>query len=192
MEPLVSVIIPVYNRENTLKRAIDSVLNQTYKNIELIIVDDASTDGSLQIAQAYLKDGVKILTLSKNVGAAEARNCGMKAAKGEYIAFQDSDDEWFPDKLSVQINYMISEDVLVSFCPYLLQLDENICKLCPAKETIQIIKKQGLHEILQKGNVVGTPTLVINKSVIERIGFFDSTFPSIEDYDYIIRISKEY
>lgn len=193
MEPLVSVIIPVYNRECTLKRAIDSVLNQTYKNIELIIVDDASTDSSLQLAQEYLKDGVKILTLPQNVGAAEARNRGMKVAEGEYIAFQDSDDEWFPEKLSVQINYMLHENVMVSCCPYVLQLNENICQMQPAEGKIQIIKEQGIHAILHKENVVGTtPTLIMHKEVMKNVGFFDKEFKSFEDYDYWIRISKKY
>ena len=193
MEPLVSVIIPVYNRENTLKRAIDSVLNQTYKNIELIIVDDASTDSSLQLAQEYLKDGVKVLTLPQNVGAAEARNRGMKEAEGEYIAFQDSDDEWFSEKLHVQINFMLHENVMVSCCSYVLQLNENICQMQPAEGKIETIKEQGIHTILHKENIVGTtPTLIMHKEVMENVGFFDKDFKSFEDYDYWIRISKKY
>lgn len=194
MESLVSVIIPVYNRENTLKRAVDSVLNQTYRNIELIIVDDASTDDSLKIAKEYKNQGcvVSIISLPQNVGAAEARNIGMKVAKGEYIAFQDSDDEWFSNKLETQIRYMKKENLKVSFCPYILEWNEHTCKIVPSKDKMQMIKEEGIKSVLKKNNVIGTPTLVIHREVMEEIGGFDSSMPSIEDYEYAIRLAQKY
>lgn len=194
MESLVSVIIPVYNRENTLKRAVDSVLNQTYRNIELVIVDDASTDDSLKIAKEYNNQrcAVRIISLLQNVGAAEARNIGMKVAEGEYIAFQDSDDEWFPNKLETQIRYMEKEKLKASFCPYILELDEHTCRIVPSKNEIRIIKEDGVKSALKEGNVIGTPTLVICREVMEEIGDFDNSMPSIEDYDYAIRLAQKY
>lgn len=191
-DPLVSVVIPVYNRENTLRRSIDSVLNQTYKNIEIIIVDDASTDGSLQLAQDYIPQGVKVIALTQNVGAAAARNVGMKAATGEYIAFQDSDDEWLPDKLKVQIDHMKGCGTQVSFCPYLLVLDDNLTQIYPSMDKVQMIASGGVRVILNKENVVGTPTIVMHREVMEQIGLFDESFLSFEDYDYFIRISQKY
>lgn len=192
MEPLVSVIIPMYNREKTICRAIDSVLNQTYRNIEIIVVDDGSTDGSLQLAQDYIKKGVKVIASIQNVGVAAARNVGMKAATGEYIAFQDSDDEWFPNKLQVQIDHMNGCGTKVSFCPYVLVLDDNLTQIYPSMNKIQMIASGGVHVILNKENVVGTPTIVMHREVMEQVGLFDESFSSFEDYDYFIRISQKY
>ena len=191
-EPLVSVIIPMYNRAGTIRRAIDSVLRQTYRNIELIVVDDASTDNSVQIVQEYAESRLRLITLPRNAGAARARNAGMKAAQGEYIAFQDSDDEWLPDKIRIQMEYMLREGFLVSFCPYLLVLDDATVRIWPAENVIRLIKERGAGAVLPNQNVIGTPTLVMHREVMDRIGYFDEDFSSIEDYDYAIRIAKEY
>ena len=96
--PLVSVVLPVYNREDTIARAINSVLNQSYTNFELIIVDDCSTDDSLRVAHEFQDDRVNVIALQQNVGANSARNKGAMEAQGQYIAFQDSDDEWLDRK----------------------------------------------------------------------------------------------
>lgn len=106
MNELISVILPTYNRKNTIKRAIDSVLNQTYKNIELIIVDDASSDGTLEfVSRQYGEDErITYIINEENLGPSGARNVGVANAKGSWIAFQDSDDEWHMDKLEKQVS----------------------------------------------------------------------------------------
>ena len=113
--PLVSVVIPVYNRETTVGRAAASVLNQSYTNLELIIVDDCSNDNSLQVIHEFQDKRIIVITSEQNSGANAARNKGILAAKGQYVAFQDSDDEWVKDKLKIQMQDMINRDLSASF-----------------------------------------------------------------------------
>src|ERR1700733_11873432 len=102
--PLVSVIIPVYNREHCVKRAIDSVLAQTYKDFEVVVVADGSKDGSAEILKSY-GEAIRLIC-QKNAGAGTARNTGIRAARGQWIAFLDSDDEWKPGKLACQMEFI--------------------------------------------------------------------------------------
>lgn len=107
MEPLVSIITPVYNSEEYLEETILSVINQTYKNWELLLIDDYSTDNSYKIIEKYLTDErIKYLRNERNSGPAITRNVGLEKSKGEYIAFLDSDDIWAKNKLELQIDYM--------------------------------------------------------------------------------------
>ena len=105
-KPLVSVIIPVYNGERYLEAALKSVIEQDYCPIEIIVVDDGSTDKSAEIAK-YFKEIQYIFQSNKGPGPANARNTGIRAVKGEYIAFLDADDIWMPNKLSIQMNYLM-------------------------------------------------------------------------------------
>ena len=113
MEPLVSIISPTYNDEDTIENTINSVLNQSYKNWEMIIVDDCSRDNTGYIVKQKAKEDerIKYIKLDKNSGASVARNVALKNAKGKYIAFLDCDDLWLEDKLKKQVNFMhISRD----------------------------------------------------------------------------------
>jgi len=101
--PTVSVIISTYNRAHLIGRAIQSVLNQTYQDFEVIVVDDGSTDNTEEIVKSFNDPRIRYIRHEKNKGAAAARNTGIKAARGKYIAFQDSDDEWLPEKLEKQM-----------------------------------------------------------------------------------------
>src|SRR5690625_4190600 len=107
-EPLVSIITPVYNAERFLSETIKSVKEQTYKNWELLLVDDCSKDNSAKIIKEFNRtdDRIKYIKLEKNSGASISRNTGIKNAKGRFIAFVDSDDLWEPEKLEIQISYM--------------------------------------------------------------------------------------
>ena len=118
MDPLISVIIPVHNVNKYLKEALDSVINQTYKNLEIIIIDDGSTDGSEVICDEYKEDFRTKVIHQKNKGLSAARNIGLEIAKGEYIAFLDSDDAFRPNMLSTMIcaNEKIDADIIV--CGY--------------------------------------------------------------------------
>lgn len=124
--PLISIITPIYNSEKFLEAAITSVQHQTYSNWELILVDDASTDGSENIAREFYLEDSRIIyeKLSVNCGPAVSRNRAIELAKGEYIAFLDSDDFWAPDKLEIQLDFMQRKDCDVSFSSYLL-VDEG-------------------------------------------------------------------
>lgn len=124
--PLISIITPVYNSEKFLEAAITSVQNQTYSNWQLILIDDASTDSSEKIAKEFYSGDSRISyeKLPVNRGAAVCRNRAIELAKGEYIAFLDSDDFWAPDKLEIQLSFMQRKDCDVSFSNYLL-IDEQ-------------------------------------------------------------------
>lgn len=113
--PLVSVILPVFNTEKYVTESVESVLNQSYKNIEVICVNDGSTDKSLEILKDFSKK-IVLVDLEKNSGIAAARNAGIEVAQGEYLAFMDADDVWTPEKIELQINeFMKNEKLQVSF-----------------------------------------------------------------------------
>jgi glycosyltransferase involved in cell wall biosynthesis len=190
-ESKVSVVIPVYNREKTIRRAIDSVLSQSYKNIELIVVDDASTDSSATIVNEYQDERLHLIQLKENGGANVARNVGIRKAVGDIIAFQDSDDEWLNDKLELQLDYMKKMKCDVVACSYIQVMDE-IERQIPSVQQISRVQSVGVREVLREYNVVGTPTLMIKRSVVESVGYFDECMPRLQDYEYAIRISKKY
>lgn len=184
---MISVIIPTFNREKTIKRAMDSVLNQTYKNIELIVVDDCSNDKTEEIVKKYNDSRVKYDRLDKNSGACVARNKGVQLAKGEYIAFQDSDDEWHEDKLEKQIACLESNKADICFCSL-----NNIC-LNGEKEIIpkNKIESEQIKERILKNNFISTQTIFGKKEcfVDEK---FDRDFPRFQDWDLVIRLSQKY
>ncbi len=117
---LISVIIPVYNAERFLETTVLSVLNQTYSNLEVLLIDDCSKDGSLKIAKHFAeKDSrVTVIPLEKNAGVAHARNVGIRQAKGSYIALLDSDDVWTKEKLTRQIALLREKDAQIAYCSY--------------------------------------------------------------------------
>ena len=124
MNYLVSVIMPSYNTANFIKDSINSVLCQTYKNFELIIIDDCSNDDTEKIIASYHDNRIKFIKLSKNSGAAIARNKALKEANGKWIAFLDSDDIWYPNKLEKQIAFMVSNNYVFSYTNY-IEIDET-------------------------------------------------------------------
>lgn len=190
MLSLVSVIIPVYNRENTIQRAVDSVLNQTYTDIEVLVIDDGSTDNSVQMLDKYKNDDrVKVFCQKTNQGANAARNRGIMEAKGEYIAFHDSDDEWLPEKLEKQLKHMEEGNFDVSFCAFKRHYDEAV-QIIP--DISQKLSSKEIREKLKKGNIIGTPTLVIHRKVIQTVGMFDEEMPRLQDYEFVIRIAGKF
>lgn len=130
IQNLVSIITPLYNAEKYITETINSVINQTYKNWEMIIIDDCSSDNGAQIVKEYEKKDkrIKYIKLEENSGAAIARNIGIEKAKGEFIGFLDSDDLWKKDKLEKQINFMRQNEIAFSFTQY-EKIDEESNKL---------------------------------------------------------------
>lgn len=189
MEDLVSVIIPVYNRQATISRAIDSVLGQTYTNIEIIVVDDGSCDDTMEILKGYSDSRMRIFS-QNHEGACVARNRGIDEAKGKYIAFQDSDDEWMPDKLSKQLSYMSENHFKICYCPYLLFASG--IRTVPEDYSCKNKYEENIGVILKSGNVISTQTLVMEKSVLDEVGKFDVDMPRLQDYELAIRIVQQY
>lgn len=188
MDPLITVIIPTYNREKTICRAIDSVLRQSYKRLELLVVDDCSLDNTVEVVRTYKDERIRLIRLSKNCGANVARNRGIYEAKGEYIAFQDSDDEWMIDKLSIQLEYMINQNKKVCYCPYILH-DNNEIRILPRNAEDKEMYENGVVEILKQKNVISTQTIIFHKSIIDKTGIFDETLSRLQDYEFAIRLA---
>ncbi len=158
--PLVSVIMPSYNSASFISNSIESILNQTYLNWELLITDDCSKDNTFEILNEYNKKDSRIKTfrLDKNFGAGVARNNSIKNAKGQFIAFCDSDDSWLPDKLEKQINFMISNDYDFTYTDYTIISD--------SKEKIGVFKspaKMNYSKMLNN-DYIGCLTVVYNAS----------------------------
>ena len=166
-EKLVSIIMPTYNCANFIARTLDSVQAQTYKNWELIIVDDRSGDNTKEIVDEYIKNDSRISyhLLEVNSGAAVARTTAMKLAKGSYMAFLDSDDIWMPEKLERQIKWMTDNGYAFS-CTAYEQIDENDNSL---NRVIKTVKKTDYNRLLLDCPV-GNSTVVYD---VEKMGKFE-------------------
>ena len=162
-EPLVSIITPVYNAERFLEDTIKSVQKQSYKNWELVLVDDCSKDSSSEIIEKFRNsdDRIKYIKLEKNSGAAISRNTGIKNAEGRFIAFVDSDDLWEETKLEKQIEYMLRENIGFSFTSYryMRENGEKTTKVAKAPKKID-------YEGLLKNTIIGCSTVVLDRKII--------------------------
>lgn len=141
---LVSIVMPSYNSEEYIKASIESVLNQTYSKWELLIVDDCSTDETVEIINSFKDERIKFFQNEANSGAAVSRNKALREAKGQWIAFLDSDDLWLPTKLEEQLLFMVNNDYFFSFTDYRICHNgtwENVIHTGPNKVTYKKIKK---------------------------------------------------
>lgn len=187
--PLVSVIIPTYNREQTILRSINSVLNQTYSNLECIVVDDASTDHTSSLIERLNDKRVIYLKLEMKKNASAARNAGLCIAKGDLIAFQDSDDEWLSQKLEKQVGLMES----LPLCYGLIYCWMNYYDGDRLVYSLQERNRGNLYpEILSRIMTGGTPTLLIRKEIVSYVGGFDERITNGDDQDFIRRIARNY
>lgn len=186
--PLVSVIIPTHNRAYCLRRAIDSVLRQTYAPLELIIVDDGSSDRTGQMLRE-IADRCVLLCTKTRFGPSAARNRGIVAARGELIAFLDSDDAWLPEKVQVQVQFFKDHP------------DSSVC------QTQEIWVRNGLRVNPRRKHqkhsgwifiqslplcIVSPSAVMLRRSVFDTVGLFDETMPACEDYDLWLRIAPRY
>ncbi len=186
-KPLVSVIIPTYNRGWVIQEAIDSVLDQDFSDYELIVVDDGSDDNTPAILSAY---GKKLTVLDQsNRGVSAARNRGIAAAAGQLIAFLDSDDQWLPQKLSTQVKFF--QDNPDAFINQTQEhWNRNGVRVNPKKRHHKfsgMIFKQSLALCL-----VSPSAVMIKKNLFDVVGVFDESLPACEDYDLWLRISCRY
>lgn len=189
--PKVSVIIPVFNREHLIKRSMQSVLNQTYENLEVIVVNDASTDKTEEEVKSIKDERVRYIKNDKNLGPSVSRNKGIEVSKGELIAFQDSDDEWYEDKLQKQVDLIInsSEKVGAAYCGMEF-IDFNT-----GEKTGESVKEADFKKNFTEGSFFLTPanvTVLIKKKVLDEVGYFDDRLYAQEDTEIAIRVSKKY
>lgn len=187
-EPLVSVIIPNYNHAQYVSDAIRSVLAQTYRNYEIIVVDDGSTDNSRETV-AKFGDQVQYI-YQKNAGLSAARNTGIKASKGELIGVLDADDMYEPGYLSTLVS-ALQEDLDADgiYCGYQFVDHTNI--LLPQVEA-RPVSPDKLHEALLDGNFFVPESIFLRRKVYENVGLFDETLRACEDWDVWLRATKKY
>jgi glycosyltransferase involved in cell wall biosynthesis len=176
----VSVIIPTYNRAHLVGRAIQSAFNQTCQDFEVIVVDDGSTDNTGEVVKSFNDPRIHYIRHSENRGVATARNTGIDAAHGEYIAFLDSDDEWLPEKLQHQLDIF-------------READEEVGLVYSEFVRVYPNGKVKRHREAARGVSVGfTCTWLVKREVFESIEGFDETMPALEDMEISIRIRQKY
>ena len=195
--PLVSVILPTYNRAHTLLRAVNSVLNQGYREIELIVVDDASTDGTAALLEGIADLRLRIIRHDRNKGVATARNTGIFCASGQLIAFQDSDDEWLHGKVEKQLDKIegAGQDCVLVYCTKIIYgRDEKrkrgrrrIACVPPPDETEL---RGDMREVMSRTTSISPQTMLIRRDALLKIGGFDERIYGSEEWDLAFRLAQ--
>ena len=216
----ISVIMPTYNRAGRITDAIESVLSQTYRELEIIIIDDGSTDSTEDVVRKYLNDSRIRYIRQENAGAAAARNRGIKEAKGAIIGFIDSDDVWVEDKLLVQMSvFRALPEVGVVCSDFSARLENSEEERSHIRKYFSVFDDYGLsydsvferknvifpcgtrevtaywgriYETMVFGNCILTSTALCRREVFDEVGVFDTTFETLEDYDLFLRIAKAF
>jgi glycosyltransferase involved in cell wall biosynthesis len=190
----VSVIIPTYQSEQFIRQAIDSVLAQTYKDYEVIVVDGKSTDGTMKVLKSY---GNSIRTLTQNgKGIANARNFGIVESKGEYISFLDSDDLWLRDKLAIQVRFLDQKPASVGliYSDAFLFPEDDVSRLSylANKRAFQVGNPHSGKVLGQLfiANFIPASTVMVRRTCFERVGLFDESLVFCEDIDMWMRIAE--
>lgn len=191
VSPKVSVVIPTYNRAHVIRRSLYSVLSQTYENIEVIVVDDASTDNTAEVVASFQDARVIFLRQASRTGAAAARNIGIQTASGDYLAFQDSDDEWLCEKLEKQMSVMqrAADTVGVVFSGF-LRFENKSAVYLPLGSATETNGR--ILGALLRGNFVTTQAVLVKKACLDKIGLFDESFPRLQDWELFIRLAVQY
>ena len=190
MNPLISVVIPTHNRSNLLVRAINSVLDQTYKNVEIVVVSDGSTDETKSVVEELMEkdDRIRFIEYHPARGGNVARNMGVEAASGEYVAFLDDDDEWLSLKLQKQMELIkLQPDV------GLVYTGVNIIYVKEKVSYSFIGSKIGdlKNEILLDNCIGTTSSVLLEKKLFDQVGMFDEKLPALQDFDLWIRICQQ-
>jgi len=190
IQPLVSVILPTYNREKYIKRAIESVLNQTYKNIELIIINDCSRDKTAEITSNYIRNGSPIVNLfnEENLGLVRSLNKGIKNATGKYIARIDDDDYWCDkNKLAKQVEFLEKNLDYVLVGGGIIRVDES------DKEIVRHMLPENdsdIRNLIIIDNTFAHASVVFRKDAWEKVGGYDENLFFSEDWDLWLRLGK--
>ena len=188
----ISVIIPTYNRANLIERSVQSVLEQIYDNLEVIVVDDGSVDNTMEVVSAFRDNRIVYHKLPINQGVSNARNVGAAIATASLIAFQDSDDCWRKDKLKKQMEYWGEyQECSMIYSSYLSHLANEVIRKIPSETTQGKFEGDIFVDLLQR-NTVGAPTMLMKKKCFQTCGGFDITWKSLEDWEFVLRFAKNY
>ncbi len=186
--PLISIIIPTYNRKNIISTAIDSCLQQIYQNTEIIIIDDGSIDGSFEFLKNKYGKKIRIWQI-KHQGVSSARNIAINKSRGEWLAFLDSDDFFHKDKLSKQIS-LINENPNYKICHSEEIWIKDGVRINPHKKHKKISENIFFRSIELCS--ISISTVLIKKEIFAELGNFDETIPACEDYDLWLRVTAKY
>jgi glycosyltransferase involved in cell wall biosynthesis len=199
--PETTVVIPTYNRADVLQRAMDSVLEQTVRDLELVVVDDGSTDDTQAVVESYDDDRVRYVAHETNRGANVARNTGIEAAEGRYVAFLDSDDEWHPRKLEAQLQRLRSAEWVAAYCDTTTQVEDasgrfqrHVADLLAAADAEGMVEGgERLRGEILADNVqpAAGSTLVVETAVARAVGGFDEELDRFQDPEFVLRILGE-
>lgn len=185
--PQISVILPAYDVEKYLGKAVQSILDQTFTDFELIIINDGSVDGTLSVAKSFTDPRIRVIDNGKNVGVSAARNVGIENSNGEFIAVQDGDDYSHPTRLQMQIDFMQANlnIALVGSGGDFINSDGDLIRQVqmPISPT---------YESLKNRNEIISASVMIRKSILDDVGFYNPHFKAAEDYELWLRISKKY
>ncbi|MBU2919954.1 glycosyltransferase family 2 protein [Winogradskyella psychrotolerans] len=182
-----SIIISVYNKEDYIKKTLESVINQSFIDFEIIVVNDGSTDNSVAAVESLNDKRIQLIT-TKNQGASHARNVGIKAASASYIALLDGDDSWESEYLQHMVDAIIKFPDLKIFSAGVSQKYQN--KIVPVTYSFNQKELYGIHnyyESSRKFSIIHSSSVVFNKSIIEKTGYFDTSIVSGQDTDMWIR-----
>lgn len=194
--PLVSVIVPAYNAQRYVLDALESIARQDYEPIEIIVVDDGSTDRTTELVRSRFP-GVRILHQA-NAGAAAARNAGLREATGDYICFLDADDGWYPGKVRAQIEHLQRHpDVGMVFHDWRVLAAaadglDGYGTIADRAAEIDPTQSGWIYHRLLLDSLVHTSTVMMRRKVFEEIGYFDTSLKLGEDYEYWLRVSRRY
>ena len=188
--PLVSIIIPTFNREKQLERALNSVISQSYTNWEACIIDNNSSDGSILLINSYKDSRLKIYMIKNNGIIAASRNLGVQNSKGKYLAFLDSDDWWSSRKLEESVKFLEKEDVSVIYHDMYI-INKNNQKFFFKKTKSRDLYRPIFNDLIVNGNTLITSSVVLRKDVFTKISGFNENkkYIAIEDYDAWLNLS---
>jgi len=187
--PKVSVIIPTYNRPTLLPRAIKSVLNQTYQDFEIIVVDDGLEYRAEEVVKAFNNSRIKYFLHKQSRGGGAARNTGIKNSQGEFIAFLDDDDEWLPEKLEPQVKALEENGGKAGVAICGVAIYDNSEKLLKEKNPLHGGLIQPLNQLLRKC-FIWTSALIVRKNLLLEVGMFDENFKKNQEWDLELRLAK--
>jgi len=191
----ISVIIPAYNSAKSLCEAVDSVLAQTYPVHEIIVVDDGSTDNTKEIVTRYARRTTRDVQYiyQANKGPAAARNAGLRVAKGDYIAFLDSDDLWLPEKIEKEMALFKGSNYGMVYCDMSHVVDgKPVYKSYLKEKGYRFFGSGDLYNGLLNENFIFTPTVIIKTEVLKQIGYFDENYRICEDYKMWLSIARNH
>ena len=186
-KPLVSVLIPTYNSELYIKNTLESILNQTYKNLEIVVIDDASTDNTVEILKRYKDERIKLYVNSKNLGISGNMNKGIRLSHGKYLAIMDADDWSYPYRIEEQVHLMEENPEVVLCSGYMDICDENLS--FKNTRTYPITDKD-IRKAIVRYDPISHPASMWRMSELLKTELYNDKFPICRDYDLVVRISE--